>query len=96
MTTLRRRTFIVGGLAGAGAGVLVPRLANAIGYPFTLGVASGERVRIRIQEGRLARPGPTAIIRIVGVRAPHRRLDLEANRPPAHHGKPQRPNTRRD
>ncbi|SEQ87275.1 alkaline phosphatase D [Lentzea xinjiangensis] len=42
MTTLRRRTFIVGGLAGASAGVLVPRLANAIGYPFTLGVASGE------------------------------------------------------
>jgi alkaline phosphatase D len=42
MTTLRRRTFIVGGLAGAGAGVLVPKLANAIGYPFTLGVASGE------------------------------------------------------
>ncbi len=34
-----------------------------------LGVALGERVRIRIQEGRLARPGPTAIIRIVGVRA---------------------------
>ena len=34
-----------------------------------LGVAPGERVRIRIQEGRLARPGPTAIIRIVGVRA---------------------------
>ena len=42
MTTLRRRTFIVGGLAGASAGVLVPPLANAIGYPFTLGVASGE------------------------------------------------------
>ncbi|MGW4209013.1 alkaline phosphatase D family protein [Lentzea sp. NPDC004789] len=42
MTTLRRRTFIVGGLAGASAGVLVPSLANAIGYPFTLGVASGE------------------------------------------------------
>ncbi|SDP33263.1 alkaline phosphatase D family protein [Lentzea jiangxiensis] len=42
MTTLRRRTFIVGGLAGASAGVLLPALANAIGYPFTLGVASGE------------------------------------------------------
>src|SRR5688500_3466413 len=41
MTTLRRRTFIVGGLAGAGAGVLAPKLANAIGYPFTLGAASG-------------------------------------------------------
>src|SRR5687767_623579 len=42
MTTLRRRTFIVGGLAGASAGVLAPPLANAIAYPFTLGVASGE------------------------------------------------------
>ncbi|SDF37158.1 alkaline phosphatase D [Lentzea fradiae] len=42
MTTLRRRTFIVGGLAGASAGILVPSSAGAIAYPFTLGVASGE------------------------------------------------------
>ena len=42
MTTLRRRTFIVGGLAGASAGVLALTLANTIGYPFTLWVASGE------------------------------------------------------
>src|SRR4051812_46394818 len=34
-----------------------------------LGVTLGEPVRIRIQEGRLARPGPTAAIQIVGVRA---------------------------
>ena len=42
MKPLRRRTFLAGGLAGAGTVVLAPRVAGAIGYPFALGVASGE------------------------------------------------------
>jgi alkaline phosphatase D len=42
MSPLRRRTFIAGGLAGAGATVLPLPSANAVSYPFTLGVASGE------------------------------------------------------
>lgn len=42
MKPLRRRTFIAGGLATAGATVLAPHVANAAAYPFTLGVASGE------------------------------------------------------
>jgi alkaline phosphatase D len=42
MSSLRRRTFIAAGLAGATGTVLSPRAANAINYPFTLGVASGD------------------------------------------------------
>ncbi|QFZ18162.1 alkaline phosphatase D family protein [Saccharothrix syringae] len=41
MSPLTRRTLIAGGIAGAGT-VLVPTTANALAYPFTLGVASGE------------------------------------------------------
>jgi alkaline phosphatase D len=40
--SLRRRTFLLGGLAGTGAGLLAFRSASAAAYPFTLGVASGE------------------------------------------------------
>ncbi|MCT2586907.1 alkaline phosphatase D family protein [Actinophytocola gossypii] len=41
---LRRRTFLLGGLAGAGTGLAVfsSAPAAAASYPFTLGVASGE------------------------------------------------------
>ncbi|GLZ36369.1 phosphodiesterase [Lentzea sp. NBRC 105346] len=42
MTALRRRTFILGSLTGVGATTLATSSANAISYPFTLGVASGE------------------------------------------------------
>ncbi|EWC63172.1 secreted alkaline phosphatase [Actinokineospora spheciospongiae] len=42
MTSLRRRTFILGGLTGVGTVLLAPHAANAISYPFTLGVASGD------------------------------------------------------
>ncbi|MGM1063283.1 alkaline phosphatase D family protein [Saccharothrix sp. Mg75] len=44
MSPLSRRTLIAGGIAGAGVGVLSPATANALAYPFTLGVASGEPV----------------------------------------------------
>lgn len=42
--SLRRRTFLLGSLAGTGAGLLTFRSASgaAASYPFTLGVASGE------------------------------------------------------
>ncbi|TDV48852.1 alkaline phosphatase D family protein [Actinophytocola oryzae] len=42
--SLRRRTFLLGGLAGTGAGLVAFRSASAAAaaYPFTLGVASGE------------------------------------------------------
>jgi alkaline phosphatase D len=42
--SLRRRTFLLGGLAGTGAGLVAFRSAGAAAaaYPFTLGVASGE------------------------------------------------------
>jgi alkaline phosphatase D len=42
MTRLHRRTFLIGGLASAGVTVLSASTANAVAYPFTLGVASGE------------------------------------------------------
>lgn len=42
MTRLHRRTFLVGGLAAAGAPLIGATPANALAYPFTLGVASGE------------------------------------------------------
>ncbi|MDQ2584112.1 alkaline phosphatase D family protein [Saccharothrix yanglingensis] len=42
MSPLTRRTLIAGGIASAGVGVLAPATANALAYPFTLGVASGE------------------------------------------------------
>ncbi|WP_018349815.1 alkaline phosphatase D family protein [Longispora albida] len=42
MSSVNRRTLILGGLAGAGATVLTSGTAHAIGYPFTLGVASGD------------------------------------------------------
>src|ERR1043165_813391 len=42
MTRLHRRTFIVGGLAAAGAPLLSTSTATAVSFPFTLGVASGE------------------------------------------------------
>ncbi|WP_436495199.1 alkaline phosphatase D family protein [Actinokineospora sp. HUAS TT18] len=42
MTRLQRRTFLIGGLASAGATMLSASTASAIAYPFTLGVASGE------------------------------------------------------
>ncbi|WP_158843536.1 alkaline phosphatase D family protein [Saccharothrix deserti] len=42
MSPLTRRTLIAGGIASAGVTVLAPTTANAISYPFTLGVASGE------------------------------------------------------
>ncbi|NUT94704.1 MAG: alkaline phosphatase, partial [Saccharothrix sp.] len=42
MSPLTRRTLIAGGIASAGVTVLSPSSANAIAYPFTLGVASGE------------------------------------------------------
>ncbi|GLZ39716.1 alkaline phosphatase D family protein [Actinokineospora sp. NBRC 105648] len=42
MTRLHRRTFLIGGLASAGVTLLSSSSANAIAYPFTLGVASGE------------------------------------------------------
>ncbi|MGY0236339.1 alkaline phosphatase D family protein [Longispora urticae] len=43
MPPLHRRTFILGGLAGAGATLLTSTAAGAaLGYPFTLGVASGD------------------------------------------------------
>lgn len=42
MSPLSRRTLIAGGIASAGVTVLAPTTANAISYPFTLGVASGE------------------------------------------------------
>jgi alkaline phosphatase D len=42
MTPLRRRTFILGTLTGAGATAVMSSSANAISYPFTLGVASGD------------------------------------------------------
>ncbi|MEV0676352.1 alkaline phosphatase D family protein [Actinosynnema sp. NPDC050436] len=42
MSPLTRRTLIAGGIASAGATVLAPTTANAVAYPFTLGVASGE------------------------------------------------------
>ncbi|ONI76066.1 alkaline phosphatase [Actinosynnema sp. ALI-1.44] len=42
MTRLHRRTFIVGGLAAVGAPMLSTSTANALAFPFTLGVASGE------------------------------------------------------
>ncbi|OLF13970.1 alkaline phosphatase [Actinophytocola xinjiangensis] len=42
--SLRRRTFLLGSLAGTGAGLLTFRSASGAdaSYPFTLGVASGE------------------------------------------------------
>ena len=41
--SLRRRTFLLGGLAGAGAGLVAFSSASAAAtYPFALGVASGE------------------------------------------------------
>ncbi|WP_433272025.1 alkaline phosphatase D family protein [Actinosynnema sp. CS-041913] len=42
MSPLTRRTLIAGGIASAGVTVLAPTTANAVAYPFTLGVASGE------------------------------------------------------
>ncbi|MFD7654251.1 alkaline phosphatase D family protein [Actinosynnema sp. NPDC059797] len=42
MSPLTRRTLIAGGVVGAGATILAPAPANALAYPFTLGVASGE------------------------------------------------------
>jgi alkaline phosphatase D len=42
MTRLHRRTFLVGGLAAASAPLIGSSTANALAYPFTLGVASGE------------------------------------------------------
>ncbi|MEU4804706.1 alkaline phosphatase D family protein [Actinosynnema sp. NPDC023587] len=42
MSPLTRRTLIAGSIAGAGISVLAPTTANAVAYPFTLGVASGE------------------------------------------------------
>ena len=40
---LRRRTFLLGGLAGAGAGLIAfSSASSAATYPFALGVASGE------------------------------------------------------
>ncbi|SDH89578.1 alkaline phosphatase D [Actinokineospora alba] len=42
MTRLQRRTFLIGGLASAGATILTASSASAALYPFTLGVASGE------------------------------------------------------
>jgi len=44
VSPLTRRTLIAGGIASAGVTVLAPTTANAISYPFTLGVASGEPV----------------------------------------------------
>ena len=44
MSPLTRRTLIAGGIVSAGVTVLAPTTANAISYPFTLGVASGEPV----------------------------------------------------
>ncbi|GAA2977518.1 alkaline phosphatase D family protein [Actinokineospora diospyrosa] len=40
--TLHRRTFLIGGLASAGVALAGSSIANAVAYPFTLGVASGE------------------------------------------------------
>ncbi|WP_018681864.1 alkaline phosphatase D family protein [Actinokineospora enzanensis] len=42
MTELHRRTFLIGSLATAGVTLVGAGVANAISYPFTLGVASGE------------------------------------------------------
>ncbi|MGX7828419.1 alkaline phosphatase D family protein [Actinokineospora sp. 24-640] len=42
MSRLHRRTFLIGGLAGAGATLVSATAARAAAYPFTLGVASGE------------------------------------------------------
>src|ERR1700755_1522624 len=43
MTKLHRRTFVLGGLATAGAVALTGRSAQAaVPFPFKLGVASGE------------------------------------------------------
>ncbi|GAA3883543.1 alkaline phosphatase D family protein [Saccharothrix violaceirubra] len=42
MSPLSRRTLIAAGLVGAGATVLTATSAQAVAYPFTLGVASGE------------------------------------------------------
>ncbi|GAA4415440.1 alkaline phosphatase D family protein [Actinokineospora soli] len=42
MSRLQRRTFLIGGLAGAGATLVGAQAAGAAAYPFTLGVASGE------------------------------------------------------
>ncbi|MEU5691887.1 alkaline phosphatase D family protein [Actinosynnema sp. NPDC020468] len=42
MSPLSRRTLLAGTIAGAGATVLSSAPAQAIAYPFTLGVASGE------------------------------------------------------
>ncbi|MFT7838460.1 alkaline phosphatase D family protein [Saccharothrix sp. BKS2] len=42
MSPLTRRALIAGGVASAGATILAPAVANALAYPFTLGVASGE------------------------------------------------------
>ena len=42
MSRLQRRTFLIGGLAGAGATLVGAQAASAAAYPFTLGVASGE------------------------------------------------------
>lgn len=42
MSPLQRRTFLIGGLVGAGAALAGAGAAGAAAYPFTLGVASGE------------------------------------------------------
>src|SRR5436309_744152 len=42
MSPLHRRTFIFGGLASAGVPLLSSSVAQALTYPFTLGVASGD------------------------------------------------------